>query len=200
MIHGWHWCKVSDWDKKRSNFSVCQQGELMVSPWFSHVRQTDKHTLSGSGGPVPGLFFLEASNPGWPAAWRHRGLLPALSLLMCCTTLSFPPQLPKNQSLLQTLWPLTSEHLTEAERLFWPGRGSWYFRKKGGADWMCGLAWGRSSQTSSLSFSSAPLPPPHVSLSRVTWPGSMAPLHFPSWQKGNIRTEGAGVGLCYVAG
>lgn len=62
---------------KQSNSSVCQQGELMVSPWISHVRQTEQQVFFSSSSQVPGLFFLEASNPGGPVAWRHAALLPS---------------------------------------------------------------------------------------------------------------------------
>lgn len=61
-----------DWDTNQAKMSVCQQGELMGSPWFSHVRSTEEHSLPGSRSLVSGFFFLEASNPGGPLAWRHR--------------------------------------------------------------------------------------------------------------------------------
>ena len=99
MTWDWYsfcWCReVSvDWDINQSNFSVCQQVELMGSPWFSRVRQTEKHILSSSGEPVPGLFFLEASNPGGSRAWRHRAPPPTPPVCRCAArTLSFPPEL-----------------------------------------------------------------------------------------------------------
>lgn len=195
----------TDWDMNESKFSVCQQGELMGSPWFSHVRQTEKHIFSSSGSPVLGLFFLEASNPGGSLHWRHRALPPPHCLLMCCTHTLISSAAHERQSLLWSLWLLTSKHLIKADCLIWPAWGG-YTLEKGGAEWICGLVWVWGSQSSSLSsshslFSTSPF----VSLlfgcmSCIMWPGSVAPLHFPSWQKGNIVAEGAGAGLCYVAG
>lgn len=51
-------CEVgADWDTDQAKFSVCQQGELMGSPWFSHVRQTETHFLQlWKPSPRPFLF------------------------------------------------------------------------------------------------------------------------------------------------
>lgn len=47
--HGTHFAGSEDspdWDMDQSQFSVCQQGELMGSPWFSHVRQRNTFALA----------------------------------------------------------------------------------------------------------------------------------------------------------
>lgn len=128
------------WDMNQSKFSVCQQGELMGSPWFSHVRQREKHIFSSSGSPVPLLFFLEASNPGGSLVWRHRALPPPLCLPMCCTHALISSTAHERQSLLWSLWPLTSEHLIETDCLIWPAEGV-KLLEKGGAECICELVW-----------------------------------------------------------
>lgn len=175
----------------------------MGSPWFSHVRKTQKHILSSSGSLVPGLFFLEASNPGGSLVWRHR-VLPPPSVCWCAVpTLSFPPQLT-NTNLRSGPFSFWRLSLWLKHCLIW--RPGWLRGLNSEREWICVLVWVWGSQPSSFSSpQSLFLTSPVVCLlygclSCIMWPGSVAPLHFPSWQKGNIVTEGAGAGLCYVAG
>lgn len=102
----------------------------MGSPWFSHVRQTEKHIFSSSGSAVPGLFFLEASNPGGSLAWRHSVLPPPLCRLMCCTHALISSGAHERQSQLWSLWLLTSEHLIKTDCLIWPAEGVKRWRKE----------------------------------------------------------------------
>lgn len=96
--------------------------------------QTQKHILSSSGSPVPGLFFLEASNPGGSLAWRHTALSPPLCLLMCCTHALISFAAHEHQSLPRSFWLLTSEHLIKTDclirRLIWPAEGFKPYRKE----------------------------------------------------------------------
>ncbi|KAI9524672.1 hypothetical protein NQZ68_016681 [Dissostichus eleginoides] len=82
-----------------------------------------KHIFSSSGSPVPGLFFLEASNPGWSVVLTSRGLPP--------TPLSADVPYPHSHFLRSSrtpisalvVLPLTSEHLIKTDCLFWPAEG-----------------------------------------------------------------------------
>lgn len=116
------WGHATDWDTNQSKFSVCQQGELMGSPWISHVRWGEKHIFSASGRPDSLLFFLEASNPGGLLASRHAAPPSPTSADVPYPRSHFLRswRTPSSALVSLALW-----RLIERLRLLWLAEGGW---------------------------------------------------------------------------
>lgn len=88
---------------------------------------------------------------------------------MCCTHALISSTAHQHQSLLFSLWPLTSVHLIKTDCLIWPAGGR------------CGYE-AANRAPSPLLIHSSPLPLLFLlfgCLGCIMWPGSVAPLHFP---------------------